>query len=377
MDQIVDFITNVFGTESWPARWFCGIWSDFHGWLYIISSLTIWAAYFAIPLSLMYLVSKKKDTLPFQRIFWLFIIFILSCGLTHLVDAVIFWYPVYRLSALVLFFTAVVSWITVIGIFKVVPDALTLKSPQQLEQIVIERTQQLEASNDNLTRLNKDMDNFIYSASHDLKSPVNNIEGLIQLLKFELDPSTNNKTVNDLIERIESSTLKVKNTVLNLTDIVKIQSNPYQDIQMVDIRETIKEILLENDMLVQQSKAIITFSLNIEEIEYSKQAFKSILYNLIINAIKYKSPDRIPMIEVYSNYNPYTKRNEISVKDNGLGIDLNLHRDKIFNLFKRFHDHIEGSGIGLYIINKIVEGKGGKIEVESTVNAGSTFKVIF
>jgi len=376
MDQITDFITNIFGTESWPARWFCGTWSDFHGWLYIMSSLIIWAAYFAIPLSLIYLISKKKDTLPFQRIFWLFIIFILSCGLTHLVDALIFWYPVYRLSALVLFFTAIVSWITVIGIFKVVPAALTLKSPKQLEQIVIERTQQLEASNDNLIRLNKDMDNFIYSASHDLKSPVNNIEGLIQLLKLELD-TTSNKTVNDLIGRIESSTAKVKNTVLNLTDIVKIQSNPYQDIQMVDIRETIKEILLENEMIVQQSKAIITFSLNIEVIEYSKQAFKSILYNLIINAIKYRSPDRTPMIEVHSNYNPYTKRNEISVKDNGLGIDLNLYRDKVFNLFKRFHDHIEGSGIGLYIINKIVEGKGGKIEIESTVNAGSTFKVIF
>ena len=163
----------------------------------------------------------------------------------------------------------------------------------------------------------------------------------------------------------------------NLTDIVKIQSNPYQDIQIVDIRETIKEILLENEMLVQQSKAIIPFSLNIEAIEYSKQAFKSILYNLIINAIQYRSPDRTPMIEIQSNYNTYTQRNEISVKDNGLGIDLNLHRDKIFNLFKRFHDHIEGSGIGLYIINKIIEGKGGKIEIESTVNAGTTFKVIF
>ena len=69
MGQIVDFITHLFEAESWPARWFCGTWSDFHGWLYIISSLAIWAAYFAIPLSLMYLLSKKKDTLPFQRIF--------------------------------------------------------------------------------------------------------------------------------------------------------------------------------------------------------------------------------------------------------------------------------------------------------------------
>lgn len=95
------------------------------------------------------------------------------------------------------------SWITVVGIFKVLLSVLTLKSPKLLEQIVIERTLQLETSIDNLLRLNMDMDNFIYSASHDLKSPVNNIEGHIQLLKSELD-SINNKTITDLIERIES-----------------------------------------------------------------------------------------------------------------------------------------------------------------------------
>jgi len=375
MEQILDFITNLLGTESWPARWFCGKWTDFHGWLYIISSLMIWAAYFAIPLSLIYLIRKKKDVLPFQRIFWLFIIFILSCGLTHLVDAAIFWYPAYRLSAFVLFLTAIFSWITVFGIFKVVPSALTLKSPQQLEKIVVERTQQLETSNNNLVRLNKDLDNFIYSASHDLKSPVNNIEGLIQLLKSELNNSS--PIVNTLIERIESSTSKVKTTVLNLTDIVKIQSNPYEDIETIDIRAVLKEILVENEILVKSSNAIITFSLNTETIQYSKQAFKSIMYNLIINAIKYRSPDRLPMIEISSKYNPQTSKYEISVKDNGLGIDLDLHREKLFTLFKRFHDHIEGSGIGLYIIHKIVESKGGKIEVESTVNAGTIFKVIF
>jgi light-regulated signal transduction histidine kinase (bacteriophytochrome) len=257
-----------------------------------------------------------------------------------------------------------------------VPDALSLRSPQQLEQIVIERTEQLETSNNNLMRLNKDMDNFIYSASHDLKSPVNNIEGLVQLLKLELG-DTNNKTIEDLMGKIESSTSKVKKTVLNLTDIVKIHSNPYEDIQIVDIREIINEILLENEMLINESEAKVTFLLEIATIEYSKQALKSVLYNLIINAIKYRSSDRPLAIEIHSKKNPLTKRNEISVTDNGLGIDLDLHRDKIFTLFKRFHDHVEGSGIGLYIINKIVETKGGKIEIESIVNRGSTFKVIF
>ena len=143
------------------------------------------------------------------------------------------------------------------------------------------------------------------------------------------------------------------------------------------IKAVLKEILVENEVLVKSSNAIITFSLNTDTIQYSKQAFKSIMYNLIINSIKYRSADRLPMIEIISNYNPVIEKYEISVKDNGLGIDLSLHRDKLFALFKRFHDHIEGSGIGLYIINKIVESKGGKIEVESTVNGGSIFKVTF
>lgn len=377
MEQVKEFITQLFGTESWPARWFCGQWSDFHGWLYISSSIAIWAAYFAIPLILICLLYKRKDSIPFQRVFGLFILFILSCGSTHLIDAIIFWHPIYRISALALFFTAIISWITVIALFKVIPEALTLKSPNQLDAIVTERTKQLAVANDNLTRLNKDMDNFIYSASHDLKSPLNNIEGLMNLLKTEINNDSNKEDINDLIDRIYASTTKAKTTIVSLTDIVKLQSNPYQDIEEVEIREIIKEILFENEILVRENKAIIIFTLNIERIAYSKQALKSILYNLIINAIKYRSPDRDPMIEVHSNYNAFTKRNEIKVKDNGLGIDLNLYRDKIFNLFKRFHEHIEGSGIGLYIIHKLIESKGGKIEVESTVNAGSTFKVIF
>jgi len=375
MEEVSDFFSNLLSTESWPARWYCGKWSDFHGWLYILSSLAIWAAYFAIPLSLLYLLRKKNGEFPFVKVLWLFILFILACGLTHLVDALIFWTPVYRVSALILFVTALISWITVWAMYKVMPVALTLKSPQQLEKIVVERTKQLEESNNNLIRLNKDMDNFIYSASHDLKSPVNNIEGLIQLLKSEIDLS--NENAASLIEKIENSTTKVKKTVINLTDIVKIQTNPYEDIQEIDIRAILKEILSENEILVKSSNATITFSLNIETITYSKQAFKSILYNLIINSIKYKSPDRPLNIEIMTAYNNIINRVEISVKDNGLGIDLDLCRDKLFKLFKRFHDHIEGSGVGLYITNKIVEDKGGKIEVESTVNVGSIFKIIF
>jgi chemotaxis family two-component system sensor kinase Cph1 len=93
---------KLFNTADWPARWYCGNWTDFNGWLYILSDLMIWASYFAIPLLLFRIVRERTD-LPFIKIFWLFIAFILLCGSTHFIDTVIFWCPAYRLSGFVRF----------------------------------------------------------------------------------------------------------------------------------------------------------------------------------------------------------------------------------------------------------------------------------
>jgi len=146
MNTIQYFFLNLFGTDDFPARWFCGKWSDFHGWLYIISNLVVWMSYFAIPISLIYFVIKRDD-LPMKRVFVLFIFFILFCGTTHFIDAIIFWVPVYRLNAVMLFFTAVVSSITAFTMFSEIPKAAQLKSPQQLQKIIDQRTQELQEAN--------------------------------------------------------------------------------------------------------------------------------------------------------------------------------------------------------------------------------------
>src|SRR5215212_1235953 len=106
MKDFTEFFSRLFSPDSWPARWFCGRWTSFHGWLYIVSSLMIAAAYFSIPVILFMLIKRSKNNLPFQKIFWLFLLFILACGLTHVADAAMFWYPVYRVSAILLFMTA-------------------------------------------------------------------------------------------------------------------------------------------------------------------------------------------------------------------------------------------------------------------------------
>lgn len=136
--QIIDFFSNILSTDDWPARWSCGSWTDFHGWLYILSDLGIWISYFAIPFLLLKLLKERKDV-PFHRIFLLFGAFILLCGLTHLLDAIIFWWPAYRLSALIRLMTAVVSVFTVYALYKVLPVILTLRSVRELEEEIAKR----------------------------------------------------------------------------------------------------------------------------------------------------------------------------------------------------------------------------------------------
>jgi hypothetical protein len=114
---------RLFSTGLWPPRWQCGQWSDFHGWLYIISDLVIWFSYFAIPVIIVGYIYKKKYELKYTRTYFLFASFILLCGSTHLLDASMFWVPMYRFSGLILLLTGVVSLFTVYHLVKILPDA--------------------------------------------------------------------------------------------------------------------------------------------------------------------------------------------------------------------------------------------------------------
>ena len=166
MNEIEDFFNKFLSTDNFPPRWYCGKWSDFHGWLYIISDLAIWAAYFTIPFLLIHFISRKKD-LPFPKIFWLFGAFILACGTTHLIDAIIFWFPIYRISAFVRLITAIVSWATIYMIYKILPDALLLQTPAALERQVRERTEELHASMQKMRFLADAMPQIVWTASPD------------------------------------------------------------------------------------------------------------------------------------------------------------------------------------------------------------------
>ncbi len=150
----MEFLSRLFDTSDFPARWNCGHWSAGHGWLHILSDLGVWAAYLAIPCVLAYFVLQKKD-LPFRKIFLLFVGFILFCGTTHLMEAIIFWWPAYRLAGIIKLATAVISWATVAALIPIVPRVLAMRSPEELEREIVARQTaeaNLQGANDELEK---------------------------------------------------------------------------------------------------------------------------------------------------------------------------------------------------------------------------------
>lgn len=168
MSELKEFFNNLFDSTSWPARWHCGYWSDFHGWLYIISDVMIWAAYFTIPVIILSYITKRKR-IRFQTAYLYFAFFILACGLTHLLDAVMFWIPFYRINALVRFFTACISWLTIYHLWKLLPTFSSIKTADELEEEVKQNEKLLNAvekSNAELKKQNAFIEN-IFNATLD------------------------------------------------------------------------------------------------------------------------------------------------------------------------------------------------------------------
>ena len=179
--QVPDFFKKLFDSSDWPPRWFCGQWTEFHGWLYIISDLLIWSAYFTIPLVIVKYITRKNDT-QFLKLYFLFAAFILTCGATHFLDAVAFWIPYYRFSALVRFITALLSWTTVYYLIKFLPVAFSLRSQNEL-QIEIARRMKVE---EEIRHLNATLEQLVDERTLELRKSLK----MTSDYKYALDESS-------------------------------------------------------------------------------------------------------------------------------------------------------------------------------------------
>ncbi|MFD2244627.1 PAS domain-containing protein [Pontibacter ruber] len=234
----------------------------------------------------------------------------------------------------------------------------------------------LEAKNMELTHINNDLDNFIYTASHDLKAPISNIEGLIGLLTEELAGLEFQKSdVRYILGLMESSVERFKRTITSLTDLVKLQQESATPATKVNLSELINEVLLDLEPQMKASAAKVEIEVDdCTLIYFSEKNLRSVVLNLVSNAVKYASKERELNIKVTCHDLP--GYHVLSVIDNGLGISA-INQEYLFTMFKRFHDHVEGTGIGLYMVKKMVEGSGGYITVSSEEGLGTEFRVFF
>lgn len=138
MNQVLEFFARLLDTSDWPPRWHCGKWTEFHGWLYIISDLLVWSAYFALPFIIIRFISRKYDG-RFVRLYFLFASMLLACGATHFFDAVTFWFPAYRMNALIRAITAIISWVTVFYLIRTLPLASSLQTSRELKAEIEQR----------------------------------------------------------------------------------------------------------------------------------------------------------------------------------------------------------------------------------------------
>jgi PAS domain S-box-containing protein len=237
------------------------------------------------------------------------------------------------------------------------------------------RNEALSETNRQLKRINADLDNFVYTASHDLRAPVANIEGLLETLRISLPKEVQEqRLVNTSINYIKSSVERLRLTIDELTGIAKVQKDVEERL-VFDAKIKLKEVVEDLQLSIQQANIDLQLELEEEEIQidFSTQNFKSLVYNLLSNAIKYRNQNEKPWIKL-KLYQDNQQSLVLQVSDNGMGID-EKDQDKIFLMFKRIHRHIEGSGVGLYLVKRIVENAGGTIVLESEVNKGSTFTI--
>ncbi|MCR5888833.1 hybrid sensor histidine kinase/response regulator [Hymenobacter sp. J193] len=233
---------------------------------------------------------------------------------------------------------------------------------------------ELDTINQRLARTNADLDNFVYAASHDLRQPVHNLRGLFDELRRTAtfhDPEE-----AEVLRLVDESLRALVTTITDLAHVVQVEQLPGEQLaETVDLADLTADILqaLRPQMVAAEADIQTDFA-ELPEVEYVRSNLRTVLLNLATNAIKYRYPDRTPQVWVRSRLQD--GKPVLEVQDNGLGINLEKHGAELFQLFRRFHPQAgEGTGVGLFLVNRLVQATGGHIEVESQEGEGTMFRV--
>jgi signal transduction histidine kinase len=410
----VENFFSFFLSENFIPHGHCYLWQPGLVWLHILSDSIITFSYYSIPLMLIYFVRKREDV-PFKNIFILFGAFIISCGTTHVMEVWTLWHPYYWLSGAMKAITAFISFYTALTLIPLIPQALALPSPAQLEaanqalqieiserklienelrqykerleELVEQRTTELAAANtqlqmeivqrqksqermgellQELKNTNQELNDFAHIVSHDLKAPLRGISLLSEWLlndyadKFDQEGKA---LVNRLINRVS----RLQNLIEGILQYSSIGRRK-EDKKEVNLNILVREVI---EMLEPANNIQIEIISSLPVIYCEKTKIEQVFQNLLSNAIKFLDK---PQGKIVVNCTEEANYWKISIADNGLGIEERYYT-KIFQIFQKLSnvEDTESTGIGLSIVKKIVEIYGGTIWVESKINQGSTF----
>lgn len=246
---------------------------------------------------------------------------------------------------------------------------LLLQQNQNLSSELVDTNRDLSATNNELIKHNNELRQFSYTVSHNLRGPVASLLGLLSLVdQKSLTPEN-----TEIYTHFVTSVKRLDGIISDLSKIIDIRQDIFHIRQRINLKTEVEEIFhgFKKDIDAYQIVIKTDFSA-CPEIYSVRPMVHSILYNLISNAIKYRTPASRPEIAISSAID---ENYLIRVKDNGLGIDLKKHNNNLFKLYKRFHHHTEGKGLGLYLVKLQAEALGGNVEVESEINRHTTFTV--
>lgn len=391
----MDFFQNLFETDFMPHG-HCYFWRPEILWPHVLGDVFTAISYFVIPF-LLYRFVKARPDVKYPGVFIAFSLFILCCGITHLLATVSVWNPIYRAEAVAKVTTAMVSMGTVGLLFRLYKPILSIPTPAQLEaanaelrreieqrqktetqlrlreeeilklnasleEKVRERTAQLE-------QLNQELESFSYSVSHDLRAPLKNMEGMASTLQ-DLYASQLDDTGKTLIEHINSNALRMDRLITNFLDFSRVGQQEIKK-DHIDIAAQFQEVFEE--LRGQYKEKNIDFQVaDLPKAYGDVMLVRQVIHNLVSNALKY-SADRDEIV-IRVNGTVDGKKNIYSISDNGVGFDLKA-RKKLFIMFQRLHKagEFSGHGIGLAFSYRIIQKHGGHMWADSEPNKGSQF----
>lgn len=391
-----------FSTNFMAPHGFCFLWLPEIVWLHVAADILIAFSYFSIPVALWYFARKRPD-MPFRTIFILFATFITLCGLTHVMGVIVLWWPAYGVEGLVMLATGIVSAMTAVLVWRIMPKALTLPGPSELQEInrqlnasydeverkVRERTAELERLNADLTEARRKADaaseaksEFLANMSHEIRTPMNAVVGIADLLKRS-EPLTPKQA--EFIATLQTSAESLLALINDLLDIEKIER---QDIELESIPfqvvETVEDAVRVLRMRAQEKELNFTLDTRCTELGNRRHLgdparLRQILLNLGSNAIKFTQYGGVTItLDCQPNHAPGTDLITIAVRDTGIGIPPENHA-RIFEKFMQADTSISrrygGTGLGLSIVRRLVELMDGSIVLESAEGEGSCFTI--